>query len=347
MKNRTVLCLLAVLASAILSGCATTSKRPPVSGKEQAYLQDICESNGIVWEWEQVSEVVTLKYRNTRAQAMIDSDVVLMGDEKISLSAPIRRTRGAVTVPGDFQWKVIDRLRQKTVAQKSDGIPKVRKIVLDAGHGGKDPGAIGRNGTKEKGIVLDIAQRLKKILQERGMNVVMTRDSDEFIPLEGRTAIACRQNADLFVSIHANASPARSVYGVEVYSQKPLKKISRIALERKINEDLLFKNLAMRRDSSDVKKIVSDMLYGNKQAESKDLAENMAQKVSRQIKTKDLGAKTADFHVLRNTLIPAVLVEVGFLSNPKEEKLLNNSEYRQKIAQGVAEGIMDYVNERK
>jgi N-acetylmuramoyl-L-alanine amidase len=335
-----------VYAAAAVSGCATTGRRPITSAKGELYLKEACERNDILWDWDQVSEVVTLRYKGAKARAMIDSDLILIGGEKVTLSAPMRRDRGAVIIPEDFQWKVIDRLREDIISRKVYGIPKVRKIIIDAGHGGKDPGAISRNGTKEKGIVLDIAQRLKRILQDKGVKVVMTRDSDEFISLEGRTAIAVRENTDLFVSIHANSSPARSVYGIEVYSQKNLKKVDRIALERKVNERTLFRNLAMRQNAPEVQKIVSDMLYVNKQIESRSLARDVAQKSSQRTKTKNLGPKTADFHVLRNTLVPAILVEVGFLSNPKEEKLLKTEDYRQKIAESLAEGILDYVNER-
>jgi N-acetylmuramoyl-L-alanine amidase len=346
-KYKIAIYVFIAVVSAMVSGCATTTRQQPVSGKEEVYLKDVCDQNNVLWEWDQVSQVVTLKYREARAQAMVESDLVLIGGERITLSAPMRRARGAVIVPNDFQGKVIDRLRQKAAPQKGYGIAKVRKVLIDAGHGGKDPGAISRTGIKEKGINLDIAKRLKEILRGKGLNVEMTRDSDVFIPLEGRTAIASRSNADLFVSIHANSSPARSVSGMEVYSERNLKFADRIAAERKINEKLLFKNFAMKRDVTNVQKIVSDMLYTNKQSESRSLARHMAKKASRLAKTKSRGAKTADFHILRNTLIPAILIEVGFLTNPKEERLLNTADYRQKIAQSVAEGVMDYVNEKQ
>ncbi len=346
MNNKLIIIFLVVFAGVMGGGCATLPKQPSISSTQEMYLKDICQQNNIRWEWDQVSQVVTLKYRNAKAQALIGSELVLIGADRIFLSSPMRRVRSAVIVPKDFKGKVVNRLRQKAASQKGYQVPKVRKVMIDAGHGGKDPGAIGRTGTKEKVIVLDVAKRLKKLLKEKGFKVEMTRSDDTFISLEGRTEIASRANVDLFVSIHANSSPVRSVYGIEVYSARNLSFIDKIASQRKTNESLLFRNLKIKRSSQSARKIVSDMLYTHKQAESKRLAEYLAKKSSQMAKTKNRGAKTARFYVLRNTLIPAILVEVGFLSNPKEERMLKTSSYRQKIARSLAESIVGYANGR-
>ncbi len=346
-KNKYALNILVIFLVAMISGCATVPKRPPVGVKKEADLKDICARNNVVWQWDQVSQVVTLKYRGLKAQVLVGSDLVLIGEKRIVLSKPVRTVRSSIIVPADFQSKVIDRLRQKATLQKGYRISKIRKIVIDAGHGGKDPGAIGRTGSWEKEIVLDISKRLTKILKARGFKVVMTRKNDKFIPLEGRSEIASRANADLFVSVHANSSPARSVYGLEVYSSKNLSFIDKIASQRRLNENLMFKNLAIKKGAPDVEKIVSDMLYTHKQTESRVLAKYVAKQTAKFAKTKNRGAKTARFNVLRNTLIPAVLVEVGFLTNPKEERLLKTSAYRQKVANSLARSITDYANGKR
>ena len=337
-------CSAALLLSVMIAGCATTTKQPSVSTKKDAYLKDICDRNNVSWNWDQVSRVVTLRYRGIKAKVLVGSDLVLIGDDRVTLSAPTSTVRSAVIVPPDFSDKVIKNLRRRAGRRKGYVFAKVRSIIIDAGHGGKDPGAIGRGGLQEKGVALDICKRLKRLLVKNGFKIQMTRDSDRFISLKGRTEIASRANADLFISIHANAAPSRSVYGFETYSAKDLGFIDRIATQRKLNEDLMFSNLSIKNNATDVERIVSDMMYEHKQAESKLFARQIAGKTSRLLKTKNRGAKRERFFVLRNTLIPAVLVEVGFLSNAKEEKLLKTKAYRQKIAESLAKSILEYAN---
>ena len=344
MANKKLLSALFILmASVFISGCATVSKQPPVSTKRETYLKDICARNNVSWQWDQVAQVVTLKYRGAKAKVLVGSDLVLMGEERVTLSAPARTVQSAVIVPPDFQSKVIRRLRQEASQKKGYAIPKFRSIIIDAGHGGKDPGAIGRTGLQEKVVVLDICKRIKKILQQRGFKVKMTRESDKFVSLKARTEIASRAAADLFVSVHANAAHVRSAYGFETFSAPDLGFVDRIATQRKINEGLMFSNLSIKKNALNVERIVSDMLYEHKQSESKLLAKQIGQKTAKLIKAKNRGAKKARFYVLRNTLIPAILVEVGFLSNPKEEKLLKKKTYRQKIARSLARSISDYA----
>ncbi len=224
-------------------------------------------------------------------------------------------------------------------------LKKIQQIVIDPGHGGKDPGAIGVKGLQEKGVVLDIAKRLKKILEHDGVQVKMTRETDEFISLPERTQFASRTKADLFISIHANSSPARSICGMEVFSLSDLGSWERNEVQRKENQRILFNRLAMKAMPAQVQDIVEDMLYCHKQTESDILALKVIDKTTKLAKTKNRGLKYSRFFVLRNTLVPAVLVEVGFLTNPKEEALLNTGAYRQKIADGLAASLLDYIHE--
>jgi len=346
MLNLTKIPVLIVITILVLmnAGCATVSRQPVVSAHKENYLKDICARNGVYWQWDHVSQVATLGYRGIKAEVLVGSDLVIVDKERITLSAPVRVVRSAVVVPIDFQSKVISRLRQRATEQKRYGITQIRSIIIDAGHGGKDPGAIGRSGEYEKKVVLDISMRLKKILQDKGIKVRMTRERDEFISLQKRTEIASRSKADLFISVHANSSPIRSIHGLEVYTSKYLGFKDRNAQQRKTNQRLMFNRLSMKRGASDVENIVSDMLYTHKQAEAKTLAKQLAKKTAKHIKTKNRGEKESRFYVVKNTLIPAILVEVGFLSNPKESKLLQTSKYRQRVARGIAESILDYAN---
>lgn len=344
-KHKFFIFLLFAFPGLLAGGCATLPKEP-VGAYREAYLKDICVRNDIRWQWDHVAQVATLRHKGAGAEVLVGSDLVLVGGERVALSAPVRMVRSAVMVPPDFQSKVIDRLLREAGRQKGYAAPKIREIIIDAGHGGKDPGAIGRTGTQEKKIVLDIAKRLRRILQGRGFSVRMTRDGDRFISLPERTEIASRAGADLFISVHANSNPSRGVHGLEVYTAGDSGFMDGDEAQRRTNRRLMFRNLSMKNGDSQVERIVSDMLHTHKQGEGKVLAGRLARQTARVAKTRNRGVKDARFYVLRNTLVPAVLVEVGFLTNPREEKLLRSGAYRQRIARGLAEGILDYANGR-
>lgn len=335
---------LAIFMLFFASGCATIPPSPGLDTQE-VNLSELSRKNGVISQWDSISHIVTILSNENEAKALVGSPIVLIGEEKIILSSPVRIEDSLVMVPGDFQKRVINRIKKRPRGSyKTIRFPskRIREIIIDAGHGGKDPGVIGKTGLYEKRVVLDIAKRLKKILKKKGFKVSMTRDRDRFITLKKRTEIASQSKADFFISIHANASFARGASGVEVFSVKELGYWDKNEAQRKTNQKVMFENLSMKQDVSVLDKIVADMLYIVKRSESDDLASSIAYETSRLVKTKNRGLKHSRFYVLRNTLIPAVLVEVGFLSNPKEEKLLKTSSYRQRIAQGIANGIIKH-----
>jgi len=330
----------------LISGCATTHHKKGIP-KNEFSLKELCDQYKIAYSLDPVSQNILLTRGASSASALIGSDIVLLDNQKIILSAPLKIKRGVVIVPPDFKTRVLDALVAKIEVSKKDyTIHKIKTIVVDPGHGGKDPGAIGPSGLHEKVVVLDIAQKLSTLLKRQGFKVVMTRDSDVFIPLKDRTVIACRAKADLFVSVHANAHDKRSVNGVEVYSLKALDNLELNESERLDNHDILFKEMSMKRNDEDLKRIVSDMLYMYKQGESAALATETAQTTAGYLDARNLGAKTSHFFVLRNTLVPAILVEVGYLTNPKEESLLRTKSYREKIAQAIAKSIIEYAKDK-
>ena len=320
-------------------GCATAPKvKVPTA---EVLLKDLCRDNNINWSWDSINQVVTLSRQGPTAKAMVGSNLVIIGEDRIILDAPLRRYQGVVSVPLDFKVKVIDKLVQKEYA-----ILKFKKVVIDPGHGGKDPGAIGKVGLKEKTIVLDIAQRLRKDLAEKGIEVAMTREGDEFVPLEERARLANKSKADLFISIHANSSRARSVHGFEVFYLRNLDDAVRKDIQSATNYKEMFNQFSMKHDRPALEKILLDMLYIHKQYESKKLAGYLTKNTTDTINSMDRGSKTAGFSVLRNTLIPAVLIEVGFLSNKNEESLLATNSYRQEIADSLAKSIIQYANQQ-
>ncbi len=316
------------------AGCETV----PIAPGASRDLKVLCEQNNVQSYLDNVSQVVNLRAAGREARAMVGSNVVVVEGEKVFLVDILRRERGTVIVPADFLSKVILRLIGSGTASRSG-----YHIVVDAGHGGKDPGALGRRGTEEKGITLDIAQRLKRGLVAKGFKVTMTRDRDVFIPLEERTEIATRANADLFVSIHANSSPSRSVDGIEVYALRELEGAEKHDAQRLKNQRLLYGSLKMKSGDASLETIIADMLYNYKISDSQLLAAYVNKGTSLGARVNSRGVKLAGFHVLRNTLIPSVLVEVGFLTNSPEESLLRQPDYRQKIADGIVASLVGFA----
>lgn len=319
-----------------LAGCATVPRTDTAS---YIPLKSICDSYGIECDYDSVSQVITMSKGHVEARALAGSEMVIVNGRQVQLSAPVERRDNLIVVPPDFNARVVgDFVTARAVVHE-----KYRKIVIDAGHGGKDPGAIGYSGAHEKDVVLDISRRLQRNLERNGFEVEMTRDRDEFLSLEKRTEIASRSGADLFVSIHANASESRGVQGIEVYTLRELNYSEKNEPQRQRNHWLMFDTLNMNKTDPVVKDIVEDMLFNHKVPEAVTLAEHIRRDLSSATRAEDRGMKKAGFFVLRNTLIPAILIEVGFLTNPQEERLLKSADYRQKIADGVAESILRYA----
>jgi N-acetylmuramoyl-L-alanine amidase len=226
-----------------------------------------------------------------------------------------------------------------------------RRIVIDAGHGGHDPGAVGPSGICEKDVVLDVALKLKEILLKDPSNeVFLTRETDVFIPLEERTAIANKKNADLFVSIHANASPSRRATGIETYLLNWTNDEEAMTVAARENAISLRKMKEINRQMDVLEMIKNDLMRENKRDESIRLAhyiqKSLISTVNRQGNTHkkiDLGVKQALFYVLFGAKMPSVLVEVSFISNPGEERLLSRDSYRMQLAKAISDGLNIYM----
>lgn len=220
---------------------------------------------------------------------------------------------------------------------------KISRIVLDPGHGGKDQGTQGVSGLLEKDLVLDLARRVRALLEERlGCEVVLTRDEDIFIPLEERTAIANRVRADLFISLHANSSPFRLASGPETYYLDFTS--SRESMDLAARE-----NASSNKSVSDLQDIVKKIALKDKRDESRDFAARMqralfkSQAAGSPGKKRNRGVKAAPFIVLVGAEMPSILVEVGFLSNKLEEGSLKKEGYRQSVAEAVYNGLQSYI----
>ncbi|MBL7059928.1 MAG: N-acetylmuramoyl-L-alanine amidase [Candidatus Marinimicrobia bacterium] len=223
-------------------------------------------------------------------------------------------------------------------------------IVLDAGHGGKDGGTVGKYGTKEKDITLDITKRVGRLIEKKThTKVVYTRDEDVFIPLWKRTKIANENNGKLFVSIHVNANPNRNIKGYETYLLRPGKTEDAIEVSSRENSVINLENTGKKKYESlkGENLIMATMAQAMFMKESEDLASAIQSELSKKITSKNRGVKQAGFYVLIGASMPNVLVEVGFLSNPSEEKKLKKSSYRQRIAEGIYTAILKFKKSRE
>lgn len=242
----------------------------------------------------------------------------------------------ALLVTGCAAPRVAHRLLISPPPRIGPGLSSIDTIVVDAGHGGHDPGA-SHYGLREKELNLDISRRLKKTLEEAGFSVLLTRDRDEFLPLSRRPAIANRLPADLFISVHANANRKRSVSGIEVYYPRQSVVTTSTAFPPQVREEeVAFPTWTIRQ-------ILWDLTLSKARARSVKIASQMCRSMSTRLGTRCRGVKGARFVVLRESWMPSVLVEVGYVSNRSEAAQLASAAYRQAIAQGITDGVVAYV----
>jgi N-acetylmuramoyl-L-alanine amidase len=219
----------------------------------------------------------------------------------------------------------------------------VGRIVIDPGHGGKDPGAIGRKGTQEKGVVLDVSKRLQRLLNDKtDLEVILTRESDIHIPVETRPILANQKRADLFISIHANANPKKNYTGIMTFYLN-------FPSDASVMEVAAMENATSTKNISEMNNILREILREDKLKESRELANkiqsNLVSHLGKNYKhIIDLGVKGGPFWVLIGGDMPSILVEISHLSNSREENRLRTPEYRQQIAQAIYQGIIAYID---
>jgi len=258
------------------------------------------------------------------------------------------------THSSDINSSEIERLKKSYLFQEKIPYPKVKKnntpiVVIDAGHGGKDTGAICCGNKKEKNVVLSVALKLQKLLEKKGYKVYMTRNNDTFVKLPKRTEFANKKRADIFISIHANAAPNKSVRdifkGIEVYYLSPAKTDRAKKAAEKENavmfegKDFYTKNTYLS--------LISD----TKIIESHKLGLDVSYKIISNIRTsfgevENGGVKPANFWVLVGAQMPAILVETGYITHPEEGENLMNNNYQSLLAKGIFEGIERYLSNK-
>jgi N-acetylmuramoyl-L-alanine amidase len=320
----------------------------------QAKLNPILEGQSYPVKTDYLSQIVVFQKTASTARVVIDVDFLkLKSYRAYHLFDPFRividiypRQTGEAPSP-DAKSPVIPPVKPADPLASGYSMARqlglgVRTIVLDPGHGGSDPGCIGKSGLEEKTITLDVSMALEKMLVEKaGLNVVLARESDILVPLERRTVIANQKRADLFISIHVNAHRDRKREGVETFflNFSPDPAVVELAAQE---------NATSTKNMGQMKDIIQKIAQNSKVDESKDLAlkiqKNLLQSLSAaNPKIKDLGVRGAPFWVLIGSEMPSVLVEISHLSNASEESRLKTANYRQLAVQGIYNGIIEYV----
>lgn len=239
--------------------------------------------------------------------------------------------------------KTGQKIEQKPSSSTTKTPNKKKVVVLDPGHGGQDPGAISVSGKYEKDLTLKMAKETKTLLEKRGYKVVLTRDKDFYIPLRGRIEKAHEANGDLFISIHADSAKSKSATGLSIYtiSETASDKEAAALAERENKADILF-GMDLSDYQPEVGNILIDIAKKYAMDQSSIYADEVVTQMKKEIKLREKAHRFAGFVVLKSPNIPSVLLEMGYLSNPQEDKLMQKESYRKKLGTALANAVDGY-----
>ncbi|MFB6344975.1 MAG: N-acetylmuramoyl-L-alanine amidase [bacterium] len=342
-----------------------------------ANLMDFFRALDFSVDWDESVSSLIVDNEGTQFRFRPESKFVRTGDNKIDLSqAPVfnegalyldigslvelfgkhssksliwNNARNQLQLRNQSQWSTNEG-QEDPIGEFIKGSQDDEKmlVIIDPGHGGRDPGAIGTNGLQEKKVVLEMAQKMEQVMSQNfsEIDVRLTRSSDEFLPLQKRTQIANQLNADLFISLHANSGRSSVAKGFELFT------LSGEASDPSAKELAKIENSALRYEgySKDELDDVSWILWQLRSTihtrESRRVASIVSSAMEERLPIRNRGLKQAPFWVLKDARMPAILVETGFLSNPEEERRLQTSTYQQKVARSIAEAVNSYRKKR-
>jgi len=324
--------IIIVLVLILTTACATAPHRGSgvrVSNSDYIDIVSFCKKHNYEYSFDTIDDLVRIYSPDKDIKLLLNSAVGTLSGSIFYLKKPPVYLKGKILLPRQLE-KII------TSGEFVSFRPlfTIKTIVVDAGHGGKDPGAISSRGLQEKTINLRVAKYLKQELEQMGFNVILTRSRDSFLTLAQRTNIAKKHNADLFVSVHANSNHSRKVSGVEIYYLSP----SRLKSQERSVRLARSENFQGKNMPSDVKAILWDLVIRKNYGFSVELSDIFY------LTFKNLGfnikpPKKASFYVLRYAYVPSILVEMGYLSNRYEETALRKKHYQKQIAHAIALGI--------
>ncbi len=347
-----------------------------VGGGEYLPLDELLPRCGIDHSFDMISQKGKLYRKNHYAVYGVGLPVVLIDGSLYKSSGAVRRQGGRVLIPLDAGREVVRSLNPELgIARRGDALivehrggdiipdrdrekrrpvskDRISFIVIDPGHGGKDPGAVGKGGLREKDITLKVARFLEKKIRTRltGVRVYMTRSDDRFIELSTRTVIANRllkkNENGIFLSIHVNSSLSSRISGYETFflSQNPTNEEARNTAALENNVVILEDRPKGKSGHDDVDYIEAMMITTQIQKESSALAASIQQGMAEKNRAfSSRGVKKADFYVLRGVLMPAALVEIGYISNVKESGYLKKDSHREAVAEGISQGVELFI----
>lgn len=353
LSSSTVLfgCFLPILISSGLSLPAIILRGPvarlPVRSirhRETLYIPvaAIARAYGLVLKFE---DGRTFFFDSDRVQLrlQVGSCEVSLNGEEILLDHPVDWREGTLIAP--IYLALVNLPRQLDFDQLSPPVPEPGRIriMLDPGHGGIDPGAVGAGLVQEKDIVLEIARKTRDFLEAEGYQVILTRDDDRFLSLRKRAQLANRLQVELFVSIHANAAYNQLAQGTETFYYAPASSIWSRSLAQLENAVL---KLETPSESGNNGPVAEENTGSERRRESVRAAAAVQKRLSAAVQTPNRGIKAAEFYVLKHTRMPSILVETGFLSNHRELEKLNDTKYRAGVAEAIARGVGDYLETR-
>ena len=260
--------------------------------------------------------------------------------QNLSDSSSIKYTNNEIRFTSIFADKKIVKKNVDLRSEKEKW--EFKTIVIDAGHGGKDPGAVGYRGTKEKDIALDVAKRLeKKLSKNMNVKIIMTREEDVFLRLSERTKIANESNGNLFISIHTNAAEDRRASGFETFLIGPNKNEAAVRVAARENAVLELEGTTGKKLTNEdlIQATIAQSAFASK---SEQFASMVQKEIKKRVQSRDRGVKQAGFYVLMGASMPNVLVELGFISNPSEEKKLRSPQYRDQLATAIYRAVEQY-----
>ena len=328
-------------------------KTTQIRGEEYFNVFQLNKAFKAIIKEDLIDQRLNINIYNSQIIILLDSSYLIFNNELYNFGIPTIKREGKNYLPKSFIMKVIPILFPKNIELTDEGIRastpidnSIKTIVIDPGHGGRDPGAVGYSRKNyEKDIVLKVSSRLKQLLESKlDLQVILTRDKDKFVSLQERTQMANRENADLFVSIHCNANLSNKVHGIEVYylsNAKTDEDRAVEALENSVVYDFEGGEDAVKR-YDDLAFILADMAQNEHLLESYELSSILCTHTSKSVNFKNNGVRQANFYVLRGAFMPSVLVELGYLSNKEEEKKLIKRSYQEKLAEALFTGIKNF-----
>ncbi len=338
---------------------SAAGRMPPtilISGNAYFPISTLSEENGFQYHWDPLLQNAVVSGSGGSVKFHVGSEFILSRGKVVRLRDKVRLFKGSVLAPLAASAHLDSlmaaagpsfEISQAELRGEPSFIPthRIKKIVIDPGHGGRDFGAMSPGGIREKELVLEVGKMVRDELERHGIEIVMTRSWDVFIPLQERTRIANKKGADLFVSIHANASPSRDLSGFEVYYLSETTDDLALALERSENSPPGTDTTHFIDPNSGLKAVVWDMKEAENRRESIAAARFVADEVQKNAEISTRRIKSAQFFVLKWTECPSILVEMGYITHLGDESKIKHVDYRRRLAQGIADGILKYKAE--